>query len=339
MNATSIQKGLMGGTWKPNVYLTNLALAQFQAPDDFVATKLFPVVPVQLPTSRYYTFSKADLARDNMARKPAFGRVAPAILGQSEDSYDCQVDQLILGIDQIGALPYQRTGAPGAADPRVGKVRACVEQAKLHLDLMFAGKYFKAGVWTNEWAGKAASPTGKQFLQFDQAASDPVQLIDRLSLEVRREGRRKPNKIALGMEAFVALKNSAAVLDRVKFSGSTANPATVNENVLAQLFGVEQVAVMASTYNKAGLGQSPDMDFVCDPKGMLLCYAPPAPAIDEPSAGYTFAWDLLGGEQFIAVTQFEGEPGTHSEFIEAVLAYDMKVTGQDLAVYLKDCVA
>lgn len=334
-----VKKGMMGGTWKPNIYLTNLAIAQFQAAEDFVATRIFPVVPVQLPSARYYKFSKGDLARDNMQRKPMFGKVTPAFLSQSEDSYDCKVDQLIMGIDQLSALPYERTGAPGVADPRKAKVQAAMEQAHLHLDLMFAEHYFKTGIWTNEWAGKAATPGASEFLRFDVSGSDPIQFVDNRIMEIRREGRRKVNKIALGYKTFIALKNNAAILDRVKFSGSSANPAKVNEATLAELFGVDTVVVLASTYNKAALGAAEDMAFVCDETGMLMVYAPDAPRIDEPSAGYTFAWDMLGGNQYIAVTQYEGEPGTHSEFIECLCSYDMKQTGQDLACFCTGCVS
>jgi len=338
-NTAAVRKAMTGGTWKPNIYLTNLAIAQFQSAEDFVATRLFPVVPVQLPTAKYYKFSKGDLARDNMQRKPMFGRVTPAVLSLSEDSYDCKPDQLIMGIDQLTALPYQRTNAPGAADPRKAKVLAAMEQTHLHLDLMFAERYFKTGVWANEWSGAAANPTGKQFLRFDVSGSDPIQFVDNRIMEIRREGRRKVNKIALGYKTFIALKNNASILDRVKFSGSSANPAKVNEATLAELFGVDEVTVLASTYNKAGLGETEKMQFVCDETSMLMVYAPSAPRIDEPSAGYTFAWDMLGGDQYIAVTQYEGEPGTHSEFIETLCSYDMKQTGQDLACYCSGCVS
>ena len=338
-NNADVNKAMMGGTWKPNIYLTNLAIAQFQSAEDFVATRLFPIVPVQLPNAKYYKFSKGDLARDNMQRKPAFGKVTPAVLGLSEDSYDCKIDQLIMGIDQLSAIPYQRTHAPGVADPRKAKVRAAMEQTHLHLDLMFAERFFKTGVWTNEWAGKAANPSTNEFLRFDVSGSDPIQFVDQRIMEIKREGRRKVNKIALGYKTFIALKNNAAILDRVKYSGGSANPAKVNEKTLAELFGVEEVTVLASTYNKAALGATEEMAFVCDETGMLMVYAPYSPQIDEPSAGYTFAWDMLGGSQYIAVTQYEGEPGTHSEFIETLCSYDMKQTGQDLACFCTGCVS
>ena len=134
--------------------------------------------------------------------KPAFGRVQPALMGISDDGYDCRVEQLIIGVDKIGDLPYTRIGAPGAADPRVGKVRAAVEQAKLHLDARFAEKFFTPSAWSNVYAGTDSSPSGKQFKKFSSDGSDPVMLVDRLMLDVRKNGRRKPNKIALGMETF-----------------------------------------------------------------------------------------------------------------------------------------
>ena len=120
--------------------------------------------------------------------------------------------------------------------------------------------------------------------------------------------------------------------------GSTPNPARVNENVLAQLFGVEQIKVLESTYNSARMGEADNMEFICDPDDMLLAYATNSPQIDEPSAGYIFTWDMLGNGAFTAFDQFEGEKGTHSEFIEGLMSTDMKKTCDDLAVYFKDCV-
>lgn len=336
-NNGAIQAAIAKG-WKPNNYLTNLSMAYFANPADFVATKIFPICPVAQSSSYYYTFSKADLARDNVSRKPAFGKVQPAIMGQTDDTYKCEVDQIIVGIDQIGALDYQRSGAPGVADPRRAKVRFASEQMLLHQDVLFAKNFFKAGVWANEWEGVASSPSGKQFLKFSDANFDPVHFFDERKKDIKLSGRRTPNKLALGVEAYNALRNHGDIIERVKYMGSTANPAIVNTNVLAQLFGLDEVVVLESTYNAAGLGQAEDMEFICDPKGALLCYTTDAPAIDEPSAGYIFTWDMLGNGQHVAFDQYEGEKGTHSEFIEGLMSSDMKKTSDDLAIYFKTCV-
>lgn len=330
--AADIAKG-----WKPNNYLTNMSVAYFQPDDWFVSPFVFPILPVQLSTSYYYIFDKGDLARDNVQRKPEFGKVTPMMFGSKQELYSCEVDQIIVGIDQISALNYQRSAAPGIIDPRRAKVRIATEQLKLHMDRVFADGYFKSGVWTNEWAGVTTTPSGKQFYKFSDSNCDPVKFIGDRRVEMMREGRRKPNVLALGVEAYEALKNNASILDRVKYSGSTANPATINANVLAQLFEIDRVVVLNSTYNKGGYG-STSMDFVCDSKGALLAYAAPNPAIDEVSAGYTFAWDMLGNGQYLAFDQYEGEKGTHTEFIEGLTSYTSKKVCDELGVFMKECV-
>lgn len=330
--AADIAKG-----WKPNNYLTNMSVAYFQPDDWFVSPFVFPILPVQLSTSYYYIFDKGDLARDNVQRKPEFGKVTPMMFGSKQELYSCEVDQIIVGIDQISTLNYQRSAAPGIIDPRRAKVRIATEQLKLHMDRVFADGYFKSGVWTNEWAGVTTTPSGKQFYKFSDSNCDPVKLIGDRRVEMMREGRRKPNVLALGVEAYEALKNNASILDRVKYSGSTANPATINANVLAQLFEIDRVVVLNSTYNKGGYG-STSMDFVCDSKGALLAYAAPNPAIDEVSAGYTFAWDMLGNGQYLAFDQYEGEKGTHTEFIEGLASYTSKKVCDELGVFMKECV-
>lgn len=337
-NTANIAKAIADGSWKPNIYLTNVSIAQFQQPDDFVAYKLFPIVPVAQPMSKFYKFSKADLARVVMQRKPAFGTVSPAVWSQDEGSYVCEVYQGLYGVDQLSARPFAVAGAPGVADPQVAKAKIAAEQAKLFMDVQFAQKYFKAGAWANEYAGQGSTPSGKQFWQFNNDNSDPVSFIDSLKTEMKREGRRTPNKLALGAETYVALKNNPSIIERIKYSGSSANPATVNRNVLAQLFGMDEVLVLESTYNTAPQGAEAVMEYVCDPKGMLLCYTTGAPSIDEPSAGYIFAWDMLGAGQHMAVTNFQGAPGTHSEFVESLCSFDMQQVSTDLAVYCKDCV-
>lgn len=340
MNGRSTTAGIQADIakgWKPNNYLTNMSMAYFAQAGDYVAPSIFPICPVPLASSYYYKFSKGDLARDNVRRKPPYGKVTPAIMGQTDDTYKCEVDQIIVGIDQIEALNFQRSRAPGVADPRRAKVRFASEQMLIHLDILFASGFFKAGVWGQEWAGVTSSASGKQFLKFSDANFDPVHFFDERIKDIKQSGRRKPNRLALGYDAYLALKNHPDLLERVKYTGTTANPANVTPAVLAQLFGVEQVKVLESTYNAGGISEE-NMQFICDSKGALLCYATPSPAIDEPSAGYIFTWDMLGNGAWTAFDQFEGENGTHSEFVEGLMSTDMRKTADDLAIYMKDCV-
>ncbi|MFG6348966.1 MAG: hypothetical protein K1W15_09650 [Lachnospiraceae bacterium] len=326
--------------WKPNRYLTNMGMAFFADAGDYVATSIFPVCPVSFSTGYYYIYNKGDLARDNVARKPKFGKVAPAQMGHTDASYHCVVDQVIVGIDQIGAVNYQRAGVPPAIDPRRAKNRFITDQQLLHLDLVFAGNFFKSGVWGNEFEGVTSGTTlsGSQFIKFSDANSDPVRFFDGRKRQIRLDGRRTPNRLVLGYDTYLALKEHPDLLERVKYTGSTANPAQVNEKVLAELFGVEEVKVLYAAYNAAEEGQEDDMQFICEPDGALLTYTTGSPALDEPSAGYIFTWDMLGNGNFMATDVFEGEGGTHSEFMEGLIATDMEKTCDDLACYMKKCV-
>lgn len=145
--------------------------------------------------------------------------------------------------------------------------------------------------------------------------------------------------MVLGVNVFTALTVNETILERIKYQGSEANPANVTENVLAQLFGLDEIIVAKSIHNAAAIGQSDNLQFICDPDDALLVYTTSAPAIDEPSAGYTFTWDMLGNGQYTAVQQYEGEPSTHTEFIEGLLCTDPEITSADLGVFLKDCVS
>lgn len=335
----NITANIAKGAFKPNVYLTNMSMAYFQAQSDYVAKTIFPMLPVQLSTASYYKFSKGDLARDNVRRKPAYGRVDPAVMGLTDDSYRCYVDQVIVGLDQIGTLDFTRSKAPGVADPRRAKAKFIAEQMNTHLDIVFAKNFFDTGIWGNEWKGATAlSKDAQEFIKFNDDNCDPVYLFDTLKAQIKQVGRRKPNKLALGIEAFNALKNNPSVKERVQYGGSTANPATVNERVLAELFGLEKVVVFESTYNAAPMGAEDDMQFICNPKDALLVYATDTPAIDEATAGYIFTWDMLGNGQFMPTLQYDGDGGTHTEFMEGLMATDMKKTADDLAIYLHDCV-
>ncbi len=338
-SAAELQARIAKG-WKPNRYLTNMSMASFANAGDYVATNIFPICPVTFSTGYYYVYNKGDLARDNVQRKPKFGKVSPAQMGHSDATYHCEVDQIIVGIDQIGAQNYQRALVPPSIDPKRAKNRFIVDQQLLHLDIMFAKNFFKAGVWANEFEGIASGSAAgsSQFIKFSDANSDPIQFVDARMRQIRLEGRRTPNKLTLGYDTYLALKEHPDLLERVKYTGSTANPAKVNEKVLAELFGVDEVKVLYAAYNAAEEGQKDDMQFICEPDGALLSYTTSSPQIDEPSAGYIFTWDMLGDGNYMATDIFEGEGGTHSEFMEGLLSVDMKKTCDDLACYMKKCV-
>ncbi len=337
--ASSIQADIAKGAFRPHTALSNMALAYYQSDAKAFAKTIFPICPVTLSSDNYYVFEKEDLLRDSWQRKPAYGKVDPAVLSEHTESYACQVDQMIMGIDRIRQTDLTRRQGPATRDPRMQRTRTMAGQANIHQDNVFANKFFKKGVWGHEETGvDNTSPTTKQFIKFTNGNSDPIKLIDAKATEMEQATGRRPNRLALGVNVYNALKLHEAILERVKYGGSTANPALITENVLAQVFSMERLSVQRSIMNKAKPGQTAQMEYIGDPNGFLLAYATDTPSIDEPSAGYIFTWDMLGNGNIMPVLNYEGEPGTHSEFIEGLMATDMKKTADDLAMYFSDAV-
>ena len=95
---------------------------------------------------------------------------------------------------------------------------------------------------------------------------------------------------------------------------------------------------MQSIMNKADMGGEADMGFIGDPNAILLCYATNSPSIDEPPPDTFFTWDMLGDGQLLPILNYLGAPGVHSEYVEGLMASDMKKTADDLAVFFKDAV-
>jgi len=336
-----LREDIRKGVFKPHIYLTNLALAFFQEPGNFVSKRMFPLVPVPLSSARFYEFDRGDLARDNVTRKPEFGHVAPAIFGKRDQYYHCEVDQVITGIDQISTLDFQRTNAPGVIDPRRAKVRFITEQLNIHMDRVWADKYFNAASWSHVWNGVDTPPASgsNEFYYFDNDNSDPVRFFNVVSNRMLLAGLREPNKICMGVNVFAALQTNETILERIKYQGTEANPADVTANVLAQLFNVDEIVVAKSIINTSPVGVDDNLQFICNPNDLLLTYTTNAPSIEEPSAGYTFAWDMLGNGQYLAVQQYLGEPATHTEFVEGLVCPDPRVTAPDLGVFLQSAVS
>lgn len=339
LTPSQISSMVAKGTFRPHVALTNMALAYYQNAANYFAKAIFPICRVTQSSGEYYIFNKEDLLRDGWQRKPAYGTTMPVVVSEHTDTYQVKVDQMRMGIDLIRQTDLTRRMGPAIADPRQQRTRTIAEQANIHQDRLFAEAFFKSGVWANEMTGvDSTTPGEKEFIKFSNGNSDPIKFVADQKLAMQQQTGRAPNKIAIGAEVFNALRQHPGILERVKYGGTSANPAQVTRNVLAQLFEVDDLVVMMSIMNQAKQGAEADMQFIGDPKAMLLAYATNAPSIEEPSAGYIFTWDMLGDGQIMPIRTYQGEPGTDSEYIDGLMAYQMKKTADDLAVFCADVV-
>jgi hypothetical protein len=322
-----------------NVPLTNVSIAYTQSTDVFIATKVFPSVPVQKQSDLYWKYSKSDFRRTDVERRAPSTESPGTGWNVTTDTYFTHVyavhkdidDQLRANADSVFSLDKEAT-------------EFVTMQLLLKRDIDWAARYFKTGVWGTDLAGVTGTPSTNEFKRFDDAASDPISLFSELQTNfVQQNAGRKANTLVLGAHVINALKNHPDILDRIKYT----QKGIVTEDLLASLLGVDKILVALATQTTTERGldaKSQDAaatyDFIADSKSALLVHTPASPGLMTPAAGYTFTWSgYLGGNATgTRIKRFRMEP-IASDRIEGEATYDMKVTGSDLGLFMHNVVS
>lgn len=314
--------------------LTELSVSWVQDSGAFVANRVFPIVPVKKQSDLYAVYDKGYFYRDEMQERPLGGEAKEAGYGVSTATYRCTEDALAHKVDD-----RVRANADQPLDPDRAAMRFLTSQAMVHLDRLWAADYFKTGVWGNtDQTGVAAAPAANQFLQFDQSGSKPIQFIRGRASAIASLTGFRPNKLVLGNDVFDTLSEHPDVIDRIKYSQFGVS----TEQILAQLFHVDEVIVAQAVQNTANEGQANAISWIVNSKAMLLVYAADSPAIDTPSAGYTFAWtDLIPGSTNAmgGVIQRMRDEKAHSDYFEIRQAVDTAPVATELGQFFASAVA
>lgn len=319
--------------------LTNISIAFLQNANNFVASRVFPRVPVAKQSDRYFTFDRGDFNRDEaQKRAPGTESAGGGYRIDNTPTFYCDVyafhkdipDQIVANADV--ALDLQRAAADFVAHKML-----------IRHEKDWANTYFTGGVWTNDFDGVASSPASDEVLQWNDASSDPIANIRSGITTIEESTGFTPNTLTVGKHVMDALEDHPDIVDRIKYSGMTGaggNPARVNEQTLAQLFGLERVLVCRAIENTADEGATNSHSFIQGKKA-LLSYAPPTPSLLTPTAGYTFVWDGYlnqnNGMGF-ATSRFRMDH-LKSERVEGEMAFDHKLIAADLGFFWDSIVA
>ena len=275
-----------------NAPLSNLSLMYAQEMDNFVADKVFPIIPVQNKSDLYYIFDRSDFNRDQMQKRAPATESAGGGYKLGTGSYDATVWALHKDIDdQI------RANSDPGLNPDMNATRWLTTQSMISKEVAWAAAFFTSGVWTgSQITGVAAGPVlGTSVLQWNDINSTPIADVRAMATAVAlANGGFRPNKLVLGRPVFDALLDHPDFLVRLNAGQTPGGPARVTREVLAMLFEVDEVLVMDAIYNTG-----PDSNLAVNSgesnafiggKSALFVYTPSAPALDTPGAGYNFSW-------------------------------------------------
>ena len=310
--------------------LTNMSVAYLQDATNYVADKVFPIVPVKRQADLYYIYNTGDFLRDEAQARGAISESAGGDYDLSTDTYYCKKYAFHKDVS-----PEERVNYDEPLDADKDAQIFVSQKMLIRREMEWASKFFKSGVWSKEIAGAAAVATGK-VVYWNDDASTPIQDITNEAVAMAAKTGFRPNTLVLSPHVFNALKNHYDVLDRVKYTET----GIVTTSLLASLFEVDKVYVAWAVVNAGAKGASDNVGFIMG-KNALLCYSNPNPSLRTPSAGYIFAWTgLMGagayGNRIVRLPM--DLLGLGVERIEGEIAFDAKKVSDDLGVFFKDIV-
>ena len=296
-----------------------MSVAFMQEAYAFVAGRAFPTVNVQKQTDKYFTYSQADFFRDQVQRRADGTESAGTGYSLSTATYNAEVYALHKDIgDQT------RANADIPLNMDMDATRFLSQQMLLRQEVQWASDAFPTGVWGTD------APPGTLW---DAASSTPIADVETAKNTVLTNTGYVPNTVIMSYKVFSALVDNSDIVDRIKYTSQES----VTEELLARLFGVDRVLIMAATYNTAAEGATASYSLVGD-KDVLVCYTPANPGLMVPSAGYNMVWTGVssGLGTGAAVSRYRIEE-RKADRIEIEAAFDFKVVSTALGYFLSNC--
>lgn len=299
--------------------LSNISIAYKN--EGYVADQLFPIVPVDKQSDKYFIFTKDFWFRNSVKERGPGGVYPEGGLQISNTNYECINKGLSF------PLPYETIENQDAGlDLEVSGAEWLADQFMLDREIKLAAKVFDASAW-------ASSATKSGTSQWsDYANSDPIGDVHTGMEAVKKLTGRYPNTLMMGAEVWDKLKFHPDLLDLYKHT--SAGVLTID--MVKKVFdGIDRLLIGSAIYNAAAEGASFDGGYIW-PKNVLLAYVAPAPALRVPSAGYTFVWKQNGFE--IGIERIE-ERKRKRDLLLADHAFDQKITASDAGYEIIDAVA
>ena len=327
-----------------DTFLTDMAVAWSQQRKNFVADKIFPVVPVLKESDLYAVYEMGYQYRDEMKPRPLGGRPVRVGYEITNNRYACvEWAEEHLIDDRV------RQNADQPLNPDLAAMRLLTNHGMIHREVLWQQSFFTTGVWGVDWYGNTTAAadgtlgTPNTMLQFDQSGSDPIGFFEQRRFDVLSKTGYEPNVLVLGPDAFRVIKNHSTVVDRIKYT----QRGIVTEEILAKLFDVDRVVVpkgvKESTAEQApSATPATSVNFIADRYSAMMVYAADAPSIQEPSGGYTFAYTgLIPGvtNAFGGVIERGREELAHSDVIQLRASYTQNVVASQVGEFFYQCVS
>ena len=298
-----------------DVPLTNVSIAY--TPGEYIAQGIFPAVPVQKQSDKYFTYDKGDWLRNDVGVR-APGGLAPIVSGYglSTTTYACTERALGVRVPQ-----EQVDNSDNPLRPLEDGTRFATEKVFLNMEIDV-----QAIAFGTTWSS-SATPS----VLWGNDTSDPLGDIESAACGVRLSIGQPAMNAVMGYEVWAKLKNHPDVVDRIKGAAGPGNPAAVTLAAVSALADLSTVQVGVCLQNTGAEGAANVIAPVWG-KHFLVYYRPSTPSLLTPSAGYVFIYQTRRIERFV-------EERRRATVIECLWSYDSRQVSADAAYLLKSVVS
>lgn len=316
--------------------LTNMSVAYIQSEAHFVCNKVFPMLPVDKKSDRYFVYNKDDWFRDDaQMRAPATESAGGGYDLDNTPTYMCNVWAYHKDIDE-----QEDANADIPLNMERDATRFVTRKLLLRQEVAWVTSYFTTSVWTGSSTGGDITPSPT----WDDPTSTPIEDVQAQQLAILQNTGFEANTFVLGFAVYQKLIRHPDIIDLIKYGAGPGNPAIANEVALAKIFNVEKVVVSKSVKNTAAKtpGQVNFTGAFTAGKNALLCYVNPSPGIMEPTSGYSFMWKGISRGIGTTVAAYRIPMpwlGLETVRIEGEIAFANKVVGADLGAFFSSAVA
>tara|TARA_Y100000593_G_scaffold86609_1_gene165653 strand:- start:4002 stop:4973 length:972 start_codon:yes stop_codon:yes gene_type:complete len=309
--------------------LSQMSVAYIQNANNFVARKMFPVLPVQYRSDKYFVYSQADFLRDEAQIRAAGTESAGSEYALTTATYTAQRYALHKDVaDEV------RFNADPAIDPERDAVEFLAQKMLIHEDRKFATDFMKTGVWGTDRQGG-----GVNFANWTVATTDIIAQIDAWGDIIQKATGNRPNKLLLSRDVYAVVKNNATILESIKYTQT----GVITQQLLANLLGLDEVVVADGLYNSAAAGAAASYKYaIGEDAGLgqsgLLAYVNPTPSLLQPTAGYTFSWNPYADAAGGALIKSFYMDQLASDRIEAEMYWDQKAVSSSCGLFFYDAI-
>lgn len=293
--------------------LTTFGMAYMEeAQRHFIAQRAFGKVRTNKQSGKYWVIDNSYWMRTEADVRGPGAESKGSGYKVSNGSYHCEAVALHTMVDD-----QTRMNADAPLNLDTGAVQFVTNGVLRKMEHDFTSAFIGASTWDT-----TSAPATK----WEDVTSTPIENVRGQSNVIVEKTGVKPNLFIAGGEVHKRLLDHPDIVDRIKYSAGPGNPAVVNEQALAALFEVDRYIVDYASYNSSAESATASYNFLGN-SGLnaLLCYADPNPGWGSATAAIMLEWMPFEVSRWY-------EQKNRADYVEAQVAYDFVITGQDLAV-------